>query len=297
MQNKFRIALIQSKVLNDPAEIRVKVESMIRESYSLYKPDIIVLAEFWIGKYSPKEIFNLAEYEKASKTISLLSSLSKELSVYIVGGSCAELVHLTDPHFLDKKEEDMANLRVYNTCYCFDRSGEIAAKYRKCHLFDVDIKGKITFKESDKFGFGEGFSVFKTEFGNIGLGICYDIRFPEFTKTLKEKYGCNVIIFPSNFSTHTGKMHWDILMKIRAVDNNCFFIKCCPSRNYEEPKSYQSYGYSQVCDPTGKFLVSCTYEESINCADIDLEVVSHREKEINLKDNRRNDLYELVSYQ
>ncbi len=161
-------------------------------------------------------------------------------------------------------------------------------------MFDVNIKGGITFKESDNFGYGEGFTVFETEYGNIGIGICYDIRFPELTKIYKEKYNCDIMVFPSNFSQYTGTLHWDILMKARAVDNNCYFIKCCPSRNYETPNFYQAYGHSQIISPEGKVLATCSYEEGIVNTEIDLNLIVEREKAMNLKDNRRSDMYTIV---
>ena len=189
--SKFIITLIQSKVLLEGSEkIRVRVEQLIRQSYELYKPDIIVLPEFWVGKYNKSDFLNLAEFESNSKSLDLLKDLSKELNVYIIGGAVPELVNLKDPDCLDKSKANLEDLIVYNTCYCFNRLGEIVCKYRKSHLFDVNIKGGIVFKESDNFGYGQEFTVFKTEFGNIGIGVCYDIRFPEFTKIYKEKFNC-----------------------------------------------------------------------------------------------------------
>ncbi len=284
----FKISLIQSKIYNSYEEIKEKIEIQIREAHDLYHPSIIVLPEFWIGKYNKEEFLKLAQYEEDSLYLSFLSSLSKELDVYIIGGSIPELVKTKEKSYTNKE------YTVYNTCFCFDRSGKIKAKYRKTHLFDVSIKNGITFKESDKFSYGQKLTVFKTEFCNIGIGICYDIRFPEMTKAYKEIYNCDVMIFPSNFSKYTGSLHWDLLMKSRAVDYNCFFIKCCPSRNYETPSSYQSYGSSQVVSPYGRVISSCSYEVGVVNSEIDLGLVRIREKEVPLYEGRRDDMYKLI---
>lgn len=292
--SKFKISLIQSKIYNTYEEIKEKIELQIREAHSLYNPNIIVLPEFWIGKYNKEEFLKLAQQEEDSSYLRFLSSLSKELDVYIIGGSIPELVKTKENPYTPYTPYTTNDYTVYNTCFCFDRTGEIKAKYRKTHLFDVSIKNGITFKESDKFSYGDKLSVFKTEFCNVGIGICYDIRFPEMTKAYKEVYECDVMIFPSNFSKFTGSLHWDLLMKSRAVDYNCFFIKCCPSRNYEIPGSYQSYGSSQVVSPYGRVISSCSYEVSVVNCEIDLGLVRRREKEVDLNEGRRDDMYKLV---
>lgn len=293
--NKIKVCLIQSKViLTDIEIIYTRVEQLIREAVLVHNPDILILPEFWIGKYSESEFFKLSEFERNSRSLILLKRLSKELKVYIIGGSVPELVDKINEENVDKEKSNREDLIIYNTCYCLNRIGDVVEKHRKCHLFDVNNKRGIVFKESNSFGYGEKLTVLKTEFGNIGLGICYDIRFPELTKIYKEKYNCNLIVFPSNFSTFTGTMHWDILMKSRAVDNNCFIIKCSPSRNYENPEVYQSYGHSQVVSPYGSILATSSYEESIVYCEIDFKLVEQRENEINLIDNRRNDMYELI---
>ena len=107
---------------------------------------------------------------------------------------------------------------MYNTCLCFNRDGDIVAKHRKLHLFDIDIPGKIKNKESDTVKHGPPqFTMFETEYCKIGIGICYDLRFPEYAQMLRNK-GAEVICYPANFSMRTGEMHWDILRQCRAVD-------------------------------------------------------------------------------
>ena len=106
----------------------------------------------------------------------------------------------------------------YNTSLVFDRNGQLIAKHRKIHLFDVDFPGKITFKESDFLCPGDSPTVFDTEYGKIGLAICYDMRFPELS-LLMAKAGARVLIYPSMFNQTTGPLHWELVLRSRAVDN------------------------------------------------------------------------------
>jgi omega-amidase len=218
-----------------------------------------------------------AETESGSETIGFLSNLSKELGIYLIGGSIVE------------KDND----KFYNTCYCFNRKGEVKAKHRKLHLFDIDIPGRMTYKESSKYAPGNNYTVFETEYCNIGIGICYDIRFPEYAQLLKQEHGVKMIVYPAAFNTVTGPMHWELLSRSRALDNNVFLAMCSPSRNYEKPDTYQCYGYSTVITPFASIIATTTYEEDIVTANVDLALVDQITEQIPTFKQKRNDLYKL----
>jgi omega-amidase len=152
------------------------------------------------------EISRLAENledPSQSETYTFLSEQAKKHNIYIVGGSIPE------------KTSDE---KYYNTSLVFNRKGELIAKHRKVHLFDVDFKGKITFKESEFLSPGNEMTVFDTEWCKVGLCICYDIRFPELSM-LMAKSGAKFICVPAQFNQTTGPLHFELLLRSRALDN------------------------------------------------------------------------------
>ena len=133
----------------------------------------------------------------------MLSDTAKELGKYIIGGSFPERYPGG----------------IYNTCHCFDKEGKLSATHWKVHLFDISIENGITFKESDFLIAGDKFTTFDTEFCKFGIGICYDVRFPDYAQILAREFNVDFLVYPSAFNTVTGPLHWDILRKARALDN------------------------------------------------------------------------------
>ena len=165
----------------------------------------------------------LPDYKTNEKceTSKLLSHLSKTLGKYIIGGTFPEEV---------PGEE-----KIYNTCLCFNREGDIVAQHRKLHLFDINIPGGITFYESEYVKAGPPqVTIFDTEYCKIGVGICYDIRFPEYAQLMNQK-GAQMIVYPANFAMRTGELHFDLLKRARAVDTQCYLLACASATNKEAP--------------------------------------------------------------
>ena len=271
----FKIALCQMKVRPEKKLNIQRARELITSAVQLHKAQVVVLPEMFNTPLGLQYVDQYAETESSSETLEFLSQISKEQNIYLIGGSIVE------------KEND----KFYNTCYCFNRQGEIKAKHRKIHLFDVDIPGKITYKESNKYASGNQFTVFETEFCKFGIGICYDIRFPEYAQILKQEHGVNFIVYPAAFNTITGPMHWELLSRSRALDNNVFLAMCSPSRNYETPDSYQCYGYSTVITPFGFIIGNTTYEEDIVVSNIDLSLIDTISEQIPTFKQKRKDLY------
>lgn len=268
---KIKLALCQMNVIDDKEENLKKATSMINNSAD-ENADFIILPEMFNCPYSNDKFIEYCEEQNSSQTLNTVSNLAKENNAYILAGSIPE------------KEGD----RLYNTSFLFDRTGTIMAKHRKMHLFDIDVKDKITFKESDVLTSGDDFTIAETEFGKIGIGICYDVRFPELARIMVEK-GALILFYPGAFNMTTGPAHWELLFRSRALDNQVFCIGVAPALNKDA--SYHSYGHSIVANPWGEVIAQADEKEQIIYSEIDLSEIKKIREELPLLKNKREDLY------
>ena len=271
---KIKLALCQMNVVDNKEENIKSAELMINHGVS-QNADFIVLPEMFNCPYSNDKFIEYGENEKTSHTLNVISSLASENNVYILAGSIPE------------KEND----KLYNTSYLFDRNGNIIAKHRKMHLFDIDVKDRITFKESDVLTAGNEFTIAETEFGKVGIGICYDIRFPELARVMVEK-GALILFYPGAFNMTTGPAHWELLFRSRALDNQAFCVGVAPALN--EDANYHSYGHSIIANPWGEILAQGDYGEKVIISEIDLSEIKKIREELPLLKNKREDLYEII---
>ncbi|MGB3368524.1 MAG: carbon-nitrogen hydrolase family protein [Acidaminobacteraceae bacterium] len=269
--NKINILAMQMDVTFDKESNLSKVRTFMNLQTKIV--DIVVLPEMFICPYDTGVFSDYAE-EQGGYIWSELSCIAKEYSIYLVAGSVPEKI---ENH-------------IYNTSYVFDRNGEEIAKHRKMHLFDIDIEGGQYFKESDILSAGDNVSVFDTEFGRIGLCICYDIRFPELSRIMVDM-GAKMIIIPAAFNMTTGPDHWDILFRTRAVDNQVFMLGVSAARNTSS--SYTAWGHSILVSPFGKIINQLNEDEGLLYETIDFDEVDKVRKELPLLQHRRKDLYTL----
>jgi predicted amidohydrolase len=171
--------------------------------------------------------------------VGALREWARHHRIWLVGGSFHESVP-DDP-------------RVYNTCVAIGPSGDIAAVYRKIHLFDVDLRaqGGQAYRESERVIAGTDLASFETPFGVVGLSICYDVRFPELYRGLAAR-GARVLCVPAAFARETGRDHWEVLLRARAIENQCFVL--APAQCGEHPGGRTTYGRSLIIDPWGLVL-------------------------------------------
>nr|WP_294997998.1 carbon-nitrogen hydrolase family protein [uncultured Methanobrevibacter sp.] len=271
---KIKLALCQMNVIDDKKANLKKASTMICESASK-NVDFIILPEMFNCPYSNDKFIEYGEEEQNSYTLNKISKLSKEYNVHILAGSIPE------------RKDD----KLYNTSYLFDRQGKILAKHRKMHLFDIDVKDKITFKESDVLTSGDEFTLAETEFGKIGIGICYDVRFVELARIMVEN-GALILIYPGAFNMTTGPAHWELLFRSRALDNQVFCIGVAPALN--ESASYHSYGHSIVTNPWGEVILQSSEKEELIICEIDLDEIKKVREELPVLKNKREDLYEVI---
>lgn len=272
--NKVRIALCQMNVVDDKKANLKKAGSLIADSADR-NADFIVLPEMFNCPYSNDKFVEYGENEHDSCTLNTISQLAESYNVYILAGSIPEW------------EGD----KLYNTSYLFDKTGSIIAKHRKMHLFDIDVKGRITFKESDVLTAGDDFTIADTDFGRIGIGICYDVRFVELARIMAEK-GAEILFYPGAFNQTTGPAHWELLFRSRALDNQVFCIGVAPALNIDA--SYHSYGHSIAVNPWGEVIAQAGEKEELVICEIDLSEIKKVREELPVLKNKRKDLYEVI---
>ncbi|EYE89050.1 carbon-nitrogen hydrolase [Fervidicella metallireducens AeB] len=233
---------------------------------------IVSLCEMFNCPYSGQYFRINAEEEDDSQSVDMLKKVAKEWQIYVVGGSIPEL----------------CENKVYNTSYVVNPQGEIIAKHRKIHLFDVDIQNGIRFKESDFLSSGNEVTVFDTIYGRIGLCICYDIRFPELIRKMS-LMGAKMVFVPAAFNMTTGPAHWTTLFRARAIDNQVYMFGISPARDING--AYTSYGHSIIVNPWGEILNEGSEFEDIIYGEIDLDYVDKVRNEIPIYSHRKPELY------
>lgn len=273
--NKIRIALCQMEVIDNKEANMKKAIKMIKDA-KLKNADLAILPEMFNCPYENEKFIEYSEVLNESETLKRISQAAKEENIHVLAGSIPEKVIIEN------------NASIYNTSCFFDNKGKLIGKHRKVHLFDIDVVGKISFKESDTLNAGKDIDVIYTDFGNIGIGICYDIRFIELSRIMTLK-GANILIFPGAFNLTTGPAHWETLFKSRALDNQVFTIGVAPALN--KNSNYKSYGHSIIVNPWGETITKANYEESLIIKEIDLDSITKIREELPIMINRREDLY------
>lgn len=168
--------------------------------------------------------------------------------------------------------ETVGEGRVRAASLVYDQRGQQIARYDKIHLFDVDVDDKQSrYRESDRFEPGDAFEVVNTPFGQVGLSVCYDVRFPEMYRRLVLA-GAEILAVPSAFTRVTGQAHYRVLMQARAIENFCFVVAACQVGYHDSGR--ETYGHSMVVNPWGKVIAELQDQEGILFADIDLEEVN-----------------------
>jgi predicted amidohydrolase len=268
--SKIKTALCQNKITNDKEETLSAAIKMVDDA-AKDGAQLVVLPEMFTTPYTNKSM-RLNKEPTYGSTATALADCAARNGIYLIGGSFPE---------------ENGN-SLFNTCLIFDPSGNHIGTHRKAHLFDIDVEDKVTFKESDTFTAGNDVCVVDTEFGKIGVGICFDIRFPEYFRKLALS-GCKILVVPASFARETGKAHWIISLRMRAVDNQCYMLGVSPSVNAQLP--YLAYGHTAATDPWGVVLGELQEMPGTLAIDIDTEFVDKIRKEFPLLKSRRPELY------
>ncbi|KAK8139566.1 carbon-nitrogen hydrolase [Apiospora sp. TS-2023a] len=226
-----------------------------------------------------------------------LSAMAAEANAYLIGGSIPEAgpdsATTSDADQEGEEADGKKKKKYYNTSLTFGPDGGLLASHRKVHLFDIDIPGKITFRESDVLSPGNKVTLVDLpDYGRIAVAICYDIRFPELA-TVAARKGCFALVYPGAFNTTTGPLHWRLQGQARAMDNQIYVAMCSPAR--DETASYHAWGHSLIVDPMAQVLVEAEEGETTVCWELDNAKIEETRKNIPLVGQRRFDVYPDIS--
>lgn len=265
---KFLVAAVQMLASPDRDANLKKAEEMVREA-AAKGAKVVALPEVFHWRGSREDEKKYAE-PIDGPTARSMSHLAGELGIYLLSGS-----------FL---EEIPGSNKVFNTSLLFDAKGDLIACYRKIHLFDVDIEGKVSAMESETRQSGEATVVTETEFCPMGLTICYDLRFPELYRALVGK-GAQIIFVPSAFTAPTGKAHWEPLLRARAIENQVYIV--APNQTGKNPLSFATHGHSMIVDPWGRIVTQAFDQAEVIVGEIDLDYLVKVRKELPALSHRK----------
>ncbi|CAN5717527.1 carbon-nitrogen hydrolase family protein [soil metagenome] len=271
-KSKIKVAAIQMSSTPYKEENSATAEALIRNAVSS-GAEFVALPELW-SCHGLDKVYKENAESIPGPTTDFLSGLARELGVYVLGGSILE---------------DAGLEKMYNTSTFFTPDGELAAVYRKIHLFDVKAPDR-DYLESATIAPGEQVVTAKAGSARLGLSICYDLRFPELYRLLALR-GAEILAVPAAFTLQTGKDHWEVLLRARAIENQAFVV--APAQWGRKADGRETYGRSMILDPWGTVLAQAPDRDGSALATLDLDYLNRFRNEFPSLANRRPEAYEL----
>ena len=241
----MKVSLIQMNSVSDKVANLVQARALIEQAVAEEEPDWICLPEVWdyIGG-NRRSKMEAAEEIPGGPAYSLMQELAKKHRVFIHAGSILEKIP--------------GDERIHNTTVAFDRDGREIARYRKIHMFDITAPDGTPYRESSSFKPGEAVVTYDCEGVTVGCAICYDVRFPYLFQALADK-GAELIALPSAFTLQTGKDHWEVLCRARAIETETYFVAAAQTGPHTAGnETRQTYGHSLVADPWGHVVAKAS---------------------------------------
>jgi deaminated glutathione amidase len=251
MADRLRVACVQIDSSTSKGENLERMEPLVARAAAT-GADLVLLPEKWNGLGSHEILLDVAESLDGGETVEAMSGWARAHGITLVGGSIAE-----------RRE---GREKLSNTCVVFDPQGEIAAVYRKIHMFDVEVGG-VVYRESESEEPGEAPLTCEVEGWKLGLTVCYDLRFPELYRILAIE-GAEFVTVPAAFTLFTGKDHWELLLRARAVENQCYVVA---ANQWGVVEGKASFGRSSIVDPWGVVLAQAPDEDGVISAELDRE--------------------------
>jgi len=266
----MRIGLVQMNI-GQEKEVNLAFAEAAIDRLASERADLICLPETFNYLAGEEEMRENAE-PLDGPSLSRLREKARERGVNVHCGSILE----------------RRGTEVYNTSVVFDRRGEQIAAYSKIHLFDVEISGGVVYRESDVVSPGSKVAVFDCEGVSVGLSICYDLRFPELYRSLADR-GAPLVLVPAVFTLMTGKDHWEVLVRARAIENQCY-VAAIGNWGWCPPK-YTSWGHSMVVNPWGTILVQAADCATTLCCELDMDLLRAVREKLPALRHRKGDLF------
>ncbi|WP_195267701.1 carbon-nitrogen hydrolase family protein [Eubacterium sp. 1001713B170207_170306_E7] len=269
---KMKLACCQMPLTADKENNLNTAEKMVRAAVK-DGAEMVLLPEMYTCPYAGSDFVAAAEPADGPAN-ARMAALARELSITLFAGSIPE------------KEDG----HIYNSCFVFGPDGSLLGRHRKVHLFDVDVKNGISFKESNVLTAGDTLTVVDTSFGPVGVAVCFDVRFPEQFRIMADR-GARLVVLPAAFNMTTGPMHWELALRSRAVDNQLYLAACSSARDMNA--KYFSWGHSCIVDPWGRIAAGLDEKPGTVSAEIDTRVVTEAREQLPILSARRADLYRL----
>lgn len=275
----MRISAIQMNQGSDKAANLDQARRLIEAALAADRPDLVTLPETWTNLGGGREARNAAAEvlpppgsgEAGGPAYEMLRGIARAAKIHVHGGSIIE----------------QGPDKLFNTTLVFDPSGEEIARYRKIHLFDITAPDGTGYRESALYGGGGDIVTFRAGDVTFGCTICYDMRFPEQYLALR-RAGAEVIFVPSNFTLMTGKDHWEVLLRARAIETQCWIVAAASHGTYEERGAMrQVYGHSLIADPWGHVVAKASDGTGWATARIDAAVTTRVRRDMPVLDHRR----------
>ncbi|MGA7808495.1 carbon-nitrogen hydrolase family protein [Bradyrhizobium sp.] len=270
----MKVSIIQMNSISDKAANIAAAEALIERAVSEERPDWVLLPEFfdWAGGAKADKLAN-AETFPGGPAYAMARAQAVKHRIFVHAGSIMEKIE--------------GEARIHNTSVVFNREGEEIARYRKIHLFDVTTPDGAAYKESQAVKAGDQVVTYDCEGVTIGCSICYDLRFPDLFQALAEK-GAQIIALPAAFTLQTGKDHWEVLLRARAIETESYVCASAQTGSFTVGNEQRhTYGHSLVADPWGHVVAKASDGVGIVSARIDPAQVKRVRGLIPVAEHRR----------
>ena len=276
----MRVSVIQMNAGHDKARNIAQARSLMDGAIAADRPSIVALPEMWTSlggdrasKFAAAEALPpIGSNEPGGEAYEFLRGIAREHRIHVHGGSLAE----------------RAGETLFNTTVVFDPSGRELARYRKVHLFDIATPDGTGYRESATFGSGGEIVTYEAGGVKVGCAICYDVRFPELFLALR-RAGAELIFLPAAFTVPTGRDHWEVLIRARAIETQCWFAAPATWGDHLDGSGAKraTYGHSLVCDPWGHVVAKVSDGIGWTTARIDPAITAKVRRDMPVLDHRK----------